>query len=192
VKSDLLTLDVIFQTSSNVFPDLSKLRILWPIAHRNLVIVLIQKIHSMIRSPYLVINSLDIFKTGVFKALHLLIINKERIPKNLSSLLKELFVKLQVRLFLNGAVVAAELHISLCRLHPASWGTAAIGLAEKGSPVFDSAENVTNVDKVELIGLPSPLHDGIIYLETNVWGYPFRLTWREIGTNDFSIGITIG
>jgi hypothetical protein len=47
------------------------------------------------------------------------------------------------------------------------------------------------VNKVELIGLPSPVQNRIVDFEAHVRGNPLGLAGREVSANNFDIGITV-
>lgn len=142
-------------------------------------------------SSHLVVNSCDVLKASVIEPLNLLVIDKEGISEDLSSFFKQLLIYLEVWLFVDGAIIATKLDISFSGLNPASRDTAAVSLRKQGRPVFDSTEDVTDMNEIELIISPCPTKGCVVYFEANVWWNPFWLTWGEVGTDNLDIRMTV-
>ena len=138
------------------------------------------------------VNNANLLKTCLLKRLDLQIIHEEWRIKNLATLLEKFRIQLQIWLKINSTVVRTELNISFGRLDPAAGHDTAVRFLEQGGPVFDSAEEVPDVDKVELIGLPGPVEDCVIDFESYVWWNPFWLAGGEVCAYYFDVGKAVG
>ena len=140
----------------------------------------------------LVVNNANLLKTRLLKRFDLQIIHEEWRVKHLATLLEKFRIQLQIWLKINSTVVGTELNISLGRLDPTAGCDTAVSFLEESCPVFDSAEEVSDVDKVKFVGLPSPVEDCIVDFESYVWWNPFWLAGGEVCAYYFDVGKAVG
>ena len=122
----------------------------------------------------LVLDALDIRETSLVDTLllQLVLLDKEGVSKQLSTLGEQLSPKLQNIKVVSSSVVTANVHIGFGGLDPAVFGTAAVGFFEQRGPILDGAKQVANVDKVEGVVIPCPAKCRIVDLELDVRGDP--------------------
>lgn len=126
------------------------------------------------KRAHLVLNALDIRETGLMDTLflQLVLLDKEGVTKQFSTLGEQLSPKLQNIKVVSGSVVTANVHIGFGGLDPAVFGTAAVGFFEQRGPVLDGAKQVADVDEVEGVVIPCPAEAGVVDLELDIRGDP--------------------
>lgn len=140
----------------------------------------------------LVVNNGDILEAGIVEGAKLVVMDKELAAHGLTTVRVQLVPGLEDGLGVGGAVVADEVHVGLARLDPAAGGAAAEGLLEEAVPILDGAEEVADVDEVEVVVLPGPRQGGVVDLEPDVGRDPFGLAGREVGADNIGGGELVG
>lgn len=164
---------------------------------------------------YLEFRLLDIGKARLFKRrpLHIILQHRHGPPHLLPALDEELSKLAHGRLFVHGAIVAAEVDGGLVGLDEAAGLKGLVGFPEEGGPVLDAAKEPADVDVVKGVFFKGPRLSAVVDFakETNrlaltrgglllnqgrdlqfaVGGNPGGLDCGEVGADNFRFCVLV-
>jgi hypothetical protein len=126
--------------------------------------------HHPLSLTHLVLNAFDVSESSSLDPLLLQItlLHEEGVSKRSAALSEELRPELQAIKIISCSIVTSDVNVCFAGLDPAVGGTAAVCFLEERRPVFDGAEEIADVDKVEGVVVPCPAEGGVVDFELDV------------------------